>query len=57
MVVIPESFGFDQYARENNSVSEFGITITGVTLPPVIGKAERNKTMTRVFHRQLFMEK
>jgi hypothetical protein len=49
VVVIPESFGFDQYARENNRISEFGITITGITLPPVLGNAERKQNYDQSF--------
>ena len=39
-VVVPESFLFDQYARENNRVADLGLKITGVTLPPVLGEGE-----------------
>ncbi len=42
-VVIPESFVFDQYAREQNGLAGFGLTIKDVTLPPVIGQAEKTQ--------------
>ena len=48
-VVIPESFVFDQYARENNRIADFGITITGVTLPPVVGQAEKAQNYDQSF--------
>jgi hypothetical protein len=48
-LVIPESFGFDQYARENNRISDFGISITGVTLPQVIGQAEKTQNYDQSF--------
>jgi hypothetical protein len=40
-VIIPESFMFNQYAQENNKIAEFGIKITDVTLPPVLGVGEK----------------
>jgi len=48
-VIIPESFLFNQYARENNRIADFGITITGVTLPPVTGQAERTQNYDQSF--------
>ena len=48
-IVIPESFMFDQYARENNRITDFGITIIGVTLPPVVGKAEKAQNYDQSF--------
>ncbi|MHC4394149.1 MAG: beta-galactosidase [Planctomycetota bacterium] len=39
-VVVPESFLFDQYARENDRVRELGLKITDITLPQVLGKGE-----------------
>ncbi len=42
-VIIPESFVFDQYARENNKTGDFGITIKSITLPPVTGQGEKIK--------------
>lgn len=48
-LIIPESFIFDQYARENNMISEFGIKITDVTLPPVLGKGEKIQNYDQSF--------
>ena len=48
-LIIPESFIFDQYARENNGISEFGINITDVTLPPVIGEGEKVQNYDQSF--------
>ena len=39
-LVVPESFLFDQYARQNDRVAELGLKITDVTLPPVLGQGE-----------------
>ena len=49
VVVIPESFGFDQYAGENNKIPTFGITLTGVTLPPVMGQGEKEQNYDQSF--------
>jgi len=48
-VIIPESFIFDQYAREDNRISEIGINITDVTLPPVIGEGEKVQNYDQSF--------
>ena len=48
-VVIPESFVFDQYAREQNGLAGFGLTIKDVTLPPVIGQAEKTQNYDQSF--------
>jgi hypothetical protein len=48
-VIIPESFIFDQYARENNRMADFGITITGITLPPIIGHGEKKQNYDQSF--------
>jgi len=48
-VIIPESFLFDQYAREKNSIADFGITISGVTLPSVTGQGERIQNYDQSF--------
>jgi len=48
-VIIPESLVFDQFARENNGIAEFGITISGVTLPPVTGQAEKAQNYDQSF--------
>ena len=42
-VIIPESFVFDQYARENNMLADLGITVKSITLPPLTGKGEKIK--------------
>ncbi|MCD4711259.1 MAG: beta-galactosidase, partial [Bacteroidales bacterium] len=52
-VIIPESFIFDQYARENNMISEIGITITDVTLPPVIGEGEKVQNYDQSFSQSI----
>ncbi len=52
-VIIPESFIFDQYARENNRISEFGITITDLTLPPVIGQGEKVQNYDQSFSQNM----
>ena len=52
-VIIPESFIFDQYARELNMISEFGITITDVTLPPVIGEGEKVQNYDQSFSQSI----
>jgi len=52
-VIIPESFIFDQYARENNSISELGIEITDVTLPPVIGEGEKMQNYDQSFSQKI----
>ncbi|MCK5068777.1 MAG: beta-galactosidase, partial [Bacteroidales bacterium] len=48
-LIIPESFIFDQYARENSKISDFGINITDVTLPPVIGEGEKVQNYDQSF--------
>jgi hypothetical protein len=48
-VVIPESFEFDQYARENNMLADFGISVKSVMLPPVTGTGERVKNYDQSF--------
>ena len=48
-VIIPESFIFNQFAQENNKIAEFGITITDVTYPPVLGKAEKVQNYDQSF--------
>jgi hypothetical protein len=52
-LIIPESFIFDQYARENNRISELGIKITDVTLPPVIGEGEKVQNYDQSFSQTL----
>jgi beta-galactosidase GanA len=48
-VIIPESFIFDQYARENNMMAELGFSIRGVTLPPVTGEGEKVQNYDQSF--------
>ncbi len=48
-VMIPESFLFDQYAGEFNGLASFGLAIKGVTLPPVIGEAEKKQNYDQSF--------
>ena len=52
-VIIPESFIFDEYAKENNMIADLGITITGVTLPPVIGQGERTQNYDQSFSQEI----
>jgi hypothetical protein len=49
VVMVPESFVFDQYARENDRITDFGIKIREITLPPVIGKAEKEQNYDQSF--------
>jgi beta-galactosidase GanA len=48
-LIIPESFAFDQFARENNMLADFGITIKSVMLPPVTGEGERIQNYDQSF--------
>jgi hypothetical protein len=52
-VIIPESFIFDQYARENNMIAELGFSITDVTLPPVIGEGEKVQNYDQSFSQSI----
>ena len=52
-VIIPESFIFDQYAREHNRISELGINITDVTLPPVLGEGEKVQNYDQSFSQKI----
>lgn len=52
-VIIPESFIFDQYARENNMLSELGFNITDVTLPPVLGEGEKVQNYDQSFSQKI----
>lgn len=47
-VLIPESFLFDQYARENDKLSAFGLKVESVSLPERLGRGEnvRNYDMS-----------
>ena len=53
VVIIPESFIFDQYARENNHIADFGIKINNVTLPVVLGQADKNQNYDQSFSQPL----
>ncbi len=48
-LVIPESFIFDQYARQNDGLKDFGIRVEGVTLPPILGKGEKEQNYDQSF--------
>ncbi len=52
-LVIPESFIFDQYARQDNAVGDFGLHINGVTLPPVIGTGEKEQNYDQSFSQSI----
>ena len=52
-LVIPESFIFDQYARQNNRIGDFGITVEGITLPPVVGQAEKEQNYDQSFSQSI----
>ena len=41
VVIVPESFLFDQYANPADRIPELGLKVTDVTLPEVLGKGER----------------
>ncbi|MBW7997870.1 MAG: hypothetical protein FVQ81_15135 [Candidatus Glassbacteria bacterium] len=40
-LVIAESFLFDQYARQDDRLGEFGLAVRDVTLPEVLGEGEQ----------------
>lgn len=52
-LVIPESFLFNQFAQENNKISELGISITNLTLPPVLGTGEKVQNYDQSFSQQI----
>lgn len=52
-VVIPESFAFDQYARELNVTNDLGIGINSITLPNVVGTQERKQNYDQSFSREI----
>ncbi len=41
VLVVAESFLFDQYARQHDSLEKFGLTVRDVTLPEVLGEGEQ----------------
>ncbi len=53
VVMIPESFNFDQYAKECNKINEFGIKIINVTFPEVVGEEERTQNYDQSFSQKL----
>jgi hypothetical protein len=56
VVIIPESFAFDQYSRQNNRLPEFGITIKDVTLPSVLGEADKKQNYDQSFSQEIIYE-
>ncbi len=52
-VIIPESFAFDQYARELNMTDDLGVWIRGITLPDVVGTQERKQNYDQSFSREI----
>lgn len=52
-LIIPESFMFNQFAQENNKIAELGITITDITLPPVLGTGEKKQNYDQSFSQQI----
>lgn len=53
VLIIPESFMFDQFARENNQITNLGIKITDVTLPQVLGKTEKTQNYDQSFSQEI----
>lgn len=49
VLVIPESFMFDQYAHEFGGIKDMGINVNGVTLPPVTGQADKVQNYDQSF--------
>ncbi|HUU26933.1 MAG TPA: beta-galactosidase [archaeon] len=52
-VVVPESFLFDQYARQNDHLAGLGLKIKDVTLPPVLGEGELVQNYDQSFTQEL----
>lgn len=52
-LVIPESFTFDQYAREHDYISELDINITGVTHPSIIAEGEKVQNYDQSFSQKI----
>ena len=48
-LIIPESFEYDQYAREESQVSTFGVSVKDVTLPPEQGRGEKVQNYDQSF--------
>lgn len=56
VVVVPESFIFDQYARENNRMADFSVKIMDVTVPSVLGVGEREQNYDQSFSQKVKYE-
>lgn len=56
VVVIPESFIFDQYARDNDKMVDFGVKILDVTVPSVLGVGEREQNYDQSFSQKVKYE-
>ncbi len=52
-LVIPESFTFDQYARDHDATPKLGIAITGVTYPAIIGEGEKVQNYDQSFSQKI----
>ncbi len=48
-LVVPESFMFDQYASLNDLTEEFGVKVTDVVLPEVLGRGEVQQNYDQSF--------
>ncbi len=48
-LVVPESFMFDQYARPNDPTGGFGVQVTDVVLPEVLGRGEMEQNYDQSF--------
>ncbi len=55
-VIVPESFIFDQYARDNDRMVDFGVKIIDVTVPSVIGVGEREQNYDQSFSQKVRYE-
>ena len=53
VVIIPESFMFNQYAQERNWIAELGIDITSVRLPTIVGKSEKVQNYDQSFSQSI----
>lgn len=49
VLVIPETFSFDQYARKTSEIQDFGIKISDITLPEIIGSKEKQQNYDQSF--------
>lgn len=55
-VIVPESFIFDQYARDNDRMVDFGVKILDVTVPSVSGVGEREQNYDQSFSQKVKYE-